>query len=106
MGGYIGKILRVNLTEKTIKTESLNLELAKKYLSGRGLAGKMFTAEVPANVKAFSAENKVFIAAGTLTGTSAPTSGRFMVVTKSPLNGTIAASNSGGFWGPQLKFAG
>ncbi|GAB6154274.1 aldehyde ferredoxin oxidoreductase family protein [Desulfosporosinus burensis] len=106
MGGYIGKILRVNLSEKTIKTEALNIELVKKYLSGRGLAGKMFTAEVPANVKAFSAENKVFIAAGTLTGTNAPTSGRFMVVTKSPLNGTIAASNSGGFWGPQLKFAG
>ncbi|MDA8229426.1 MAG: aldehyde ferredoxin oxidoreductase family protein [Desulfitobacterium hafniense] len=106
MGGYTGKILRINLSEKIIKTEALNMELAKKYLSGRGLAGKMFTDEVPANVDAFSPENKVFIAAGALTGTNTPTSGRFMVVTKSPLNGTLAASNSGGYWGPQLKFAG
>lgn len=106
MGGYVGKILRINLTEKTIKTEALNMGLAKKYLGGRGLAGKMFTDEVPTEVEAFSPENKVFIASGTLTGTKAPTSSRFMVVTKSPLNGTLAASNSGGFWGPQLKFAG
>jgi len=106
MGGYTGRILRVNLTEKNIWTEALDMELAKKHLGGRGLAGKMFTDEVPAEVEAFSPENKVFIAAGTLTGTKAPTSGRFVVVTKSPLNGTLAASNSGGFWGPQLKFAG
>ncbi len=106
MGGYTGKILRINLTEKTTKTESLNLELAKKYLSGRGLAGKMFTDEVPADVDALSPENKVFIATGALTGTNAPSSARFMVVTKSPLNGTLTSSNSGGYWGPQLKFAG
>lgn len=106
MGGYVGKILRINLTERQIKTEPLNLELAKKFLSGRGLAGKMFTDEVPADVEAFSPENKVFIATGALTGTNAPTSGRFMVVTKSPLNSTMASSNSGGYWGPQLKFAG
>lgn len=106
MGVYKGILLRINLTDKTIKTESLNRGLREKYLGGRGLAGKMFTDEVPAEVEAFSPENKVFIAAGTLTGTKAPTSGRFVVVTKSPLNGTLAASNSGGFWGPQLKFAG
>lgn len=106
MGGYVGKILRINLTERQIKTEPLNLDLAKKFLSGRGLAGKMFTDEVPADVEAFSPENKVFISTGALTGTNAPTSGRFMVVTKSPLNNTLASSNSGGYWGPQLKFAG
>ncbi|MDP4128167.1 MAG: aldehyde ferredoxin oxidoreductase family protein [Bacillota bacterium] len=106
MGGYVEKILRINLTDRTIRTEELNMKLAKEHLGGRGLAGKMYTDEVPADVEAFSPENKVFIAAGTLTGTNAPTSSRFMVVTKSPLNGTLAASNSGGFWGPQLKFAG
>lgn len=106
MGGYTGKILRINLTDKTIKTEALNLELAKKYLGGRGLAGKMYTDEVAADVDPFSPDNKLFIATGALTGTNAPTSGRFMVVTKSPLNSTLASSNSGGYWGPQLKFAG
>jgi aldehyde:ferredoxin oxidoreductase len=61
---------------------------------------------VPADIDALSPENKVFIATGALTGTNAPSSARFMVVTKSPLNGTLASSNSGGYWGPQLKFAG
>lgn len=106
MGGYVGKILRINLTERKIETEALNMEFAQKYIGGRGLAGKMFIEEVPANVDALSPENKVFIATGALTGTNAPTSGRFMVITKSPLDGTLASSNSGGFWGPQLKFAG
>lgn len=106
MGGYTVKVLRINLTEGKTSTESLNTELAKKYLSGRGLAGKMFADEVPAEVDALSPENKLFIAAGNLTGTNAPTSGRFMVVTKSPLNGVIASSNSGGQWGAHLKFAG
>jgi len=106
MGGYTGKILRINLTAGTISTEPLNMELAKKYLSGRGLAGKMFADEVDPNVDALSPENTMYIATGVLTGTNAPTSGRFMVVTKSPLNGCIASSNSGGYWGAQLKFAG
>jgi len=106
MGGYTGKVLRINLTAGKISTEPLNMELAKKYLSGRGLAGKMFFDEVAADVDALSPENTMYIATGLLTGTNAPTSGRFMVVTKSPLNGCIASSNSGGYWGAQLKFAG
>ena len=106
MGGYTGKILRINLSEGIISTEPLDMELAKKYIGGRGLAGKMFSDEVDANVDALSPENTLYIATGALTGTNAPTSGRFMVVTKSPLNGVIASSNSGGYWGAQLKFAG
>jgi aldehyde:ferredoxin oxidoreductase len=106
MIGYTGKILRINLTEGKISTEPLNMELAKKYLSGRGLGGKMCFDEVGADVDPLSPENKIFISAGVLTGTNAPTGGRYMVVTKSPLNGVIASSNSGGYWGAQLKFAG
>lgn len=106
MGGYVGKILRINLTEREIKTEPLDMDLARKYLSGRGLAGKMFIDEVEADVDPLSPENKIYIATGVLTGTKAPTSGRFMVVTKSPLNEAISSSNSGGYWGVQLKFAG
>src|SRR5665648_411898 len=93
-------------TEGKISTESLNMELARKYVSGRGLAGKMFADEVASDVDALSPENKLFIATGVLTGTNAPTPSRYMVVTKSPLNGVIASSNSGGYWGAQLKFAG
>jgi len=104
--GYAGKILRVDLTNRRFRVEDLNLELAKKYIGGRGLATKIFYDEVDPKVEPFSKENKVIIATGPLTGTSAPASGRYMVVTKSPLTGTIASSNSGGYFGAELKLAG
>lgn len=106
MGGYTGKILRINLTDKKTSSEPLNIELARKYLSGRGLAGKMFADEVSSHVGVLSPGNKLFFATGVLTGTNVPASGRFMVVTKSPLNGGIISSNFGGNWGIQLKLAG
>lgn len=106
MGGYAGTILRINLTAGKISKEPLNMELARKYLGGRGLAGKMLFDEVAADVYPLAPENKIYIATGALTGTNAPSSGRFVVVTKSPLNGFVSFSNTGGFWGVQLKAAG
>ncbi|SPF31885.1 aldehyde ferredoxin oxidoreductase [Candidatus Desulfosporosinus infrequens] len=106
MGGYTGKILRINLTARQANIEYLNVELASRYLSGRGLAGKILADEVSSNVDALSPENKLFFAPGVLTGTNVPTSRRFMAVTKSPLNGRLVFSNFGGYWGSQLKFAG
>jgi aldehyde:ferredoxin oxidoreductase len=106
MHGYLGKVLRINLKTKSIKVEELDLNLAKKFIGGRGLGTKLFMDEVPANVDPFSSENKLLVVTGPLTGTSVPTGGRYMVVTKSPLSGTIASSNSGGFWGAELKAAG
>jgi len=106
MAGYCGKILRVNLTDGQIKQETLDISLAKKYVGGRGLATYFITQEVPADTDALGADNKLIFAAGPLTGSKAPTGGRYMVVTKSPLSGTIASSNSGGFFGAELKCAG
>lgn len=106
MYAYVGKILRVNLTTGTTIVEDLDEALAKKFIGGRGLATKMYTDEVGPDIDALSPENKLFVATGPLTGTPTPTGGRYMVVTKSPLTGTIASSNSGGYWGPELKFAG
>ncbi len=106
MYGYTGKILRINLSTGDVKTEALDKELAKLYIGGRGLAEKMFSNEVDAKVDALSPENKLFIATGPLSGTPTPTGGRYMAITKSPLTGTIASSNSGGRWGAELKFAG
>jgi len=106
MYGYHGKILRINLKERSIKKEDLDLNLAKKYLGGRGLGNKILMDEVGATVDALSPENKLIIATGPLSGTPTPTGGRYMVITKSPLTGTIACSNSGGRWGAELKFAG
>jgi len=106
MAGYCGQVLRVNLSTGEIKKEPLDLAVAKKFLGGRGLGSYFLTQEIDPGVDPLSAENKIIFATGPLTGSSAPTSGRYMVVTKSPLTGTIASSNSGGFWGAELKFAG
>jgi aldehyde:ferredoxin oxidoreductase len=106
MKGYVGKILRVNLTDLTYNVEALDLELAQKFIGGRGLGTKLFRDEVSPEVDALSPENKLMVVTGPLTGTPTPTGGRYMVVTKSPLSGTIASSNSGGYWGAELKFAG
>jgi len=106
MHGWIGKLLRVNLSTGKVSTEPLDAELAKDYLGARGLGTKYFCNEVDPKVDPLSPENKLIFAPGPLTGTYAPSGGRYNVVTKGPLNGTIAASNSGGTWGPELKFAG
>lgn len=106
MFGYRGKVLRINLSSGKVSTEKLDEKLAKDYVGGRGLATKMFADEVDARVDALSPTNKLFIATGPLSGTPTPTGGRYMVVTKSPLTDTIASSNSGGYWGAELKFAG
>ncbi|WZL71711.1 aldehyde ferredoxin oxidoreductase family protein [Clostridiaceae bacterium 35-E11] len=106
MYGYMGKILRINLKNRMIKVEDLNLEEAKKYIGGRGLGTKMLREEIDPQIDPLSSENKLIIINGPLTGTPTPTGGRYMVVTKAPLTGTVASSNSGGFWGAELKFAG
>jgi len=106
MYGYHGKYLRINLKTQEVKVETLDLETAKKFIGGRGLGTKFMMDEVDPKVDAFSPENKLMVVTGPLTGTATPTGGRYMVVTKSPLTGTIASSNSGGFFGAELKFAG
>ncbi len=103
---YNLKMLRVNLTANTVKTEILDEALAKKFIGGRGLGTKILFDEGIATVDPLSPENKIIFINGPLTGTNVPTGGRYMVVTKSPLTGMIASSNSGGVWGARLKYAG
>ncbi len=100
------KLLRVNLTEGTCKTEPLNMEWAEKYLGQRGLATKYFVEEVDPKVDPLSPKNKLIMATGPLTGTSVSTAGRYSVITKGALTGAIACSNSGGFFGNEMKNAG
>lgn len=99
-------ILRVNLTDGTCKNEPLNMEWADKYLGQRGLATKYFVEEVDPKVDPLAPENKLIMTTGPLTGTAASTAGRYSVVTKGALTGAIACSNSGGFFGNEMKNAG
>ena len=100
------KILRVDLGSGEITTEPLNWQWANEYLGGRGLASKYLSEEMDAAADAESPENALIFATGPLTGTMASTSGRYVVVTKGPLTGAIACSNSGGKFGAELKYAG
>ena len=105
-GAYYEKIARINLTTGQIKVEKLDLELAHKFIGGRGLGTKILYDEGVATVDPLSPENKLIYITGPMTGAAAPSTGRYMVVTKSPLTGMIASSNSGGIWGQKLKYAG
>lgn len=106
MFGWAGTILRVNLSEGAIQKEALNRNDAKLYLGGRGLATKIMIDEVDPQVDPLSPENKLIFMTGPLTGTMAASPGRYMVISKAPLTGTIGCANSGGHFGPELKFAG
>ncbi len=106
MKGWIGKILRVDLTKGEWKAEDLDRNLAIKFIGGRGLGSKILYDEIDPKVDPLSPGNKLILATGPLTGTSASAAGRYMAITKSPLTGTIACSNSGGHFGAELKFAG
>jgi len=103
---YEYQVLRVDLTREEIKRETITGENVKNYLGGRGLASKILYDEIDPKVDPLSPENKLIYATGLLTGTAASTGGRYMVVTKGPLTGTIASSNSGGFFGAELRFSG
>ena len=103
---WAGKILRVNLTDGTVATEALNQQWAREYLGQRGLATKYLHEEVDPTVDALGPDNKLIMVTGPLTGTMASTGGRYSVVTKSPLTGAVACSNSGGFIGAEMKMAG
>jgi aldehyde:ferredoxin oxidoreductase len=100
------KLLRVDLTKGTCTSEPLNMDWAQKYLGQRGLATKYLTEEIDPKVDPLAPENKLIMTTGPLTGTCASTAGRYSVVTKGALTGAIACSNSGGFFGNEMKNAG
>ncbi len=106
MKGYTGTFLRIDLTNQNVKEEKLDPKIAEDYIGARGLAVKYFYDEVAADIDPLSPENKLFLATGPLTGTMANAGGRLDVVTKGPLTGGIAGSNTGGYWGSELKYAG
>jgi aldehyde:ferredoxin oxidoreductase len=103
---WAGKLLRVDLTKGTVKSEPLNMNWAKAYIGSRGLASKYLVEEIDPKVDPLSPANKLIWSTGPLTGTMASTGGRYTVVTKGPLTNAIACSNSGGYFGAELKMAG
>jgi aldehyde:ferredoxin oxidoreductase len=99
-------LLRVNLTTGSISRERLNEDWMKAFIGGRGYATKLLYEELPAKTDPLSPENKLVLALGPLSGSNVPTGGRSMAVTKSPLTGLIACSNTGGQWGAEFARTG
>ncbi|MBC8485490.1 MAG: aldehyde ferredoxin oxidoreductase family protein [Bacteroidetes bacterium] len=106
MGGYFGRLLRVNLSKHSYITEEIPEKLLVDYIGGRGLGSKILFDETPANIDPLGPENKLLFVTGPLTGINAPTTSRFSVVTKSPLTGTVGGCSSGGHFGNDLKSTG
>jgi len=107
--GWSGKVLRVNLTDRSIISEPTFEKYGEKYIGGVGMGYKVMWDEVSPDVLPFDPENKMVFAASPLTGTEAPTSARALVVSKSPQvypQPLSTHSAFGGPWSPELKFAG
>lgn len=106
MYGYVGKIVRIDLSSRKICIEELNEDDLYNFIGGRGLGAWYLYRELDPKVDSLSSENKVIIMTGPLTGTGFPGSGRVCFISKSPLTGTICYSLMGGTFGAKLKFAG
>ncbi len=104
--GFMGKILRVNLTKGSISEERIPEDKMRKYLGGVGIATSYLYKEVPAGVDPLGADNKLIFMTGPLTGTTSASAARYSVVAKSPLTGIWGHGNSGGNFGPMLKRSG
>lgn len=107
LGGYAGKILDVNLETGELKDKTLDEEVLRMYLGGKGLGLKLIYDEFRDDIQPFDPDNLLVFSTGPATGARVPTSGRYHILTsKSPLTGAVGSGNSGGKWGPYLKFAG
>ena len=106
VSGYMGKLLFVDLSIGKISEEVLDEKIARQYLGGYGLGARILYSRQKAGVDPLGPENTLGMVTGPFTGTAVPTGTRYEVVGKSPLTGGWGDANSGGFFGPYLKFAG
>lgn len=104
--GYTGKVLRVDLTKGKVTAEELKENNARLFIGGRGLGAKYLFDEVPAGADPLGEKNKLYFLTGPLGATSSQSSSRWMVVTKSPLSGTVVRATGGAAFGHELKSAG
>ena len=102
---YGGTILRVDLSTGKIEKQPTST-YAEKWIGGRGINARILYTELEPGIDALSPENVLIFSVGPLTGSMFPGSGRVEVAAKSPVTGIQGMSNMGGYWGPELKYAG
>ena len=105
-GGYTGKILRINLSDKTAKEELLSEEIARDFIGGPGFGIKYLFDEVKPGTDPLGPDNKLIFAPGPFTGAGIPSASRMSVTGKSPLTGAVGMALSGGEFPAEMKFAG
>jgi len=104
--GYMGKILRVDLTSGRMWDEPIREEYAEQFVGGSGLAARYLWDMLTPETDPLGPENPLIFMTGPLVGTSTPAAGRFAVAARSPATGLLGEANSGGYWGPELRRAG
>ncbi len=105
-GGYMGKLLYVDLSSGKLEEEALDKDFCRKYIGGYGFGSKILYDKLKPGIDPMGPENILGFLTGPLTGTPALIGSRYVVVCKSPLTNTWGDANSGGDFGPYLKFAG
>jgi len=106
MHGTTRRLLRVRLSDGSIKTEELSEETTKRFLGGKCLGAKILYEELEPGIDPLGPENKLVFAAGPLVGAPFPGNTRYVVMAKSPITGGWGESHAAGFFGPELKRAG
>ncbi len=104
--GYKGRLLFVDLTAGKCEDLPLDGELARQFVGGSGLGARILADLLPPDVAPFAVEAPLIFMTGPFVGTQIPAAGRYSVVARSPLTGFLGEANSGGYWGPELRFAG
>ncbi len=104
--GYLGQILRVDLTQQRTWVEPLNQDYARRFLGGSGLGARYLWDFVTAATDPLGPDNPLIFMTGPFVGTTTPAAGRFSVVTRSPATRLTGEGNSGGFFGPAMRQAG
>jgi len=105
-GGYIGKLLFVNLSTGEITDETPDEKFCRDYIGGYGIGARILYSRQKGGVDPLGPENTLGLITGPLTGTPAPFGCRYAAVAKSPLTGGWGDANCGGYFGPYLKFTG
>lgn len=105
-GGYVGRFLFVDLTRGELNWEKQEEGIYRNFLGGYGIGARVIYSHQAKCVDPLSSENYLGFVTGLLTGLPGLISPRYTIVGKSPLTGTWGDANSGGFFGPRLKFAG
>jgi aldehyde:ferredoxin oxidoreductase len=104
--GFMGKMLWVDLSRNELKAEVLDEKLGRQFIGGYGLGARILFSRQEAGVDPLGPDSILGITTGMLTGTPSLGGSRYVVVGKSPLTGGWGDANSGGYFGPHLKFAG